>query len=136
MVGPAKPQLLPEVLTAMLMLGRSSTATISDASLTSTLPMSCLGFSSIGGDECGRLGDLVLLVVVSLLEATFDGDDPLRVGHLELEVGVVGDGHELGKAWSTEEDVVDTEEVDDLEGEWLLVEVVQLAEGDIEPDAP
>jgi hypothetical protein len=32
--------------------------------------------------------------------------------------------------------VVDTGKIDDLEGEWLLVEVVRLAEGDAEPDAP
>jgi hypothetical protein len=32
--------------------------------------------------------------------------------------------------------MVDTREVDDLEGERLLAEVVQLAEGDVEPDAP
>jgi hypothetical protein len=28
-----------------------------------------------------------------------DGDDPIRARHLELEVGVVGDSHELGVAW-------------------------------------
>jgi hypothetical protein len=28
-----------------------------------------------------------------------DGDDPVGAWHLELEVGVVGDGHELGVAW-------------------------------------
>jgi hypothetical protein len=33
------------------------------------------------------LGDVVLLIVVGLLVAALDGDDPLRVGHLELEVG-------------------------------------------------
>ena len=32
--------------------------------------------------------------------------------------------------------MVDAGEVDDLEGERLLAEVVGLAEGDIEPDAP
>jgi hypothetical protein len=32
--------------------------------------------------------------------------------------------------------MVDIGEVDDLEGEWLLVEVVRLAKGDVEPDAP
>jgi hypothetical protein len=82
------------------------------------------------------LGDVVLLVAVGLLEAALDGDDPLRAGHLELEVGVVGDSHELGEAWSTEEAVVDTEEVNNLEGERLLAKVVWLAEGDVEPDAP
>jgi hypothetical protein len=32
--------------------------------------------------------------------------------------------------------VVGAGEVDHLEGEWLLVEVVQLAKGDTEPDVP
>jgi hypothetical protein len=30
-----------------------------------------------------------------------DSDDPIRARHLELEVGVVGDDHELGVAWSS-----------------------------------
>jgi hypothetical protein len=38
-----------------------------------------------------------------LLEVVLDGDDPLRAGHLELQVGVVGDGHEFGEERSTEE---------------------------------
>jgi hypothetical protein len=29
-----------------------------------------------------------------------DGDDPVGAWHLELEIGVVRDGHELGVAWS------------------------------------
>jgi hypothetical protein len=32
--------------------------------------------------------------------------------------------------------MVDAREVDHLKGEWLLVEVVQLAEGDVELDLP
>jgi hypothetical protein len=52
-----------------------------------------------------------------LLEDTLDGDDPLWAGHLELQVGVVGDDHELGKARSTVEGMVDTREVDNLKGE-------------------
>jgi hypothetical protein len=32
--------------------------------------------------------------------------------------------------------VVDTGEVNDLEGEWLLAKVAWLVEGDVEPDAP
>jgi hypothetical protein len=31
---------------------------------------------STGGDECGCLGDAVLLAIVGLLEAALDGDDP------------------------------------------------------------
>jgi hypothetical protein len=30
-----------------------------------------------GGNECGRLGDTVLLALVGLLKATLDGDDAL-----------------------------------------------------------
>ena len=58
-----------------------------------------------------------MLAAVGLLKVALDGDDPLRARHLELEVGVVGDGHELGEARSTEEDMVDAREVDHLEGE-------------------
>jgi hypothetical protein len=48
------------------------------------------------GDE--GLGVLhVTFVRVSLCGA--DGDDPVGARHLELEVGVVGDDHELGVAW-------------------------------------
>jgi hypothetical protein len=82
------------------------------------------------------LGDAVLLVVVGLLEATLDGDDPLRVMHLELQVGVVRDSHEPSEARSIEKGVVDAEEVNHLKGEWFLVKVVWLAEGDVELDAP
>ena len=32
--------------------------------------------------------------------------------------------------------MVDAGEVNHLEGEWLLAEVVRLAEGEVEPDAP
>ena len=82
------------------------------------------------------MGNTVLLIVVGLLEAALDGDDPLRAGHLELQVGVVGDGHELGEAWSTEEGMVDAREVNHIKGERLLAEVVWLAEGEVELDAP
>jgi hypothetical protein len=82
------------------------------------------------------LGNAILLTVVGFLEAALDGDDPLRAGHLKLQISIVGEGHELGGAWSTEEGVVDTGEINHLEGEWLFVEVVRLAEGDAELDAP
>jgi hypothetical protein len=36
-----------------------------------------------------------------LFEAAFDGDDSLGAGHLQLQIGVVGDNHELGEAWPT-----------------------------------
>ena len=82
------------------------------------------------------MGGVVLLAVVGLLEVALDGDDSLWARHHELQVGVVGDGHELGEAQSIEEGVVNTGEVNHLKGEWLLAEVVRLAEGDVEKDAP
>ena len=76
------------------------------------------------------MGNVVLLVVVGLLEASLNGDDLIRAGHLQLQVGVVVDDHELGEAWPTKEIMVDH-----LNGEQLLLEVVQPAEGDVEPYA-
>jgi hypothetical protein len=51
------------------------------------------------GEGLGELHALhVAFVRVSVRGA--DGDDPIGARHLELEVGVVGDNHELGVAWS------------------------------------
>ena len=47
------------------------------------------------------MGDVVLLIVLGLFKAAFDGDDSLRAGHLKLQIGVVEDGHELGEAGPT-----------------------------------
>jgi hypothetical protein len=52
-----------------------------------------------------------------------DSDDPIRARHLELEVGVVGDSHELGVAWSSQHRMVGSSEPDDLKGESFLSEV-------------
>jgi hypothetical protein len=52
-----------------------------------------------------------------------DGDDPVGAWHLELEVGVVGDDHELGVAWSPQHCVVGSSEPDHLEREGFLSEV-------------
>ena len=90
---------------------------------------------SIRGDQCGHLGDVVLLVVVGLFKSALDGDDPLGARHLQLQIGVIGDNHELGEAWLALEGMVDAREVDHLEGERLLAEVVRLAKGDAKPDA-
>ena len=79
---------------------------------------------------------VLLFVEVGLLKVATYSDDPMWARHLELQVGVVRDGHELGEVLSIEEGVVDSREVDHLEDEWLLVEVVRLAEGEVEPDAP
>jgi hypothetical protein len=52
-----------------------------------------------------------------------DGDDPVGARHLELELGVVGDGHELGVAWSPQHCVVGSSEPNHLECEGFLSEV-------------
>jgi hypothetical protein len=59
-----------------------------------------------------------------------DGDDPVGARHLELEVGVVGDGHELGIAWSPQYYVVGSSEPDHLECEGFLSEVGGSPEAD------
>ena len=69
------------------------------------------------GRQHGLLGDTVLITVVGLLEAALNGDDSIRARHLQLQVGVVGDNHELSKAWPSEESVVEAEKVHQLEGE-------------------
>ena len=66
------------------------------------------------GDEGLGLGEG--LSVLHTLHVAFvrvsvcgsDGDDPVGARHLELEVGVVGDGHELGVARSPQLRVCDT----------------------------
>jgi hypothetical protein len=59
-----------------------------------------------------------------------DGDDPIGAQHLELEVGVVGDGHELGVARSPQHRVVGSSEPDHLEREGFSAEVGGSSEAD------
>jgi hypothetical protein len=59
-----------------------------------------------------------------------DGDDPVGAWHLELEVGVVRDDHELGVAWSPQHCVVGSSELDHLEREGFLSEVGGSPEAD------
>ena len=62
-----------------------------------------------------------------------------RVGsrsHLQLEVGVVGDRHELGVARAPQDGVIGPLEPNHLEGEDLLVVVGGSAEADGQVDAP
>jgi hypothetical protein len=59
-----------------------------------------------------------------------DGDDPVGARHLELEVGVVGDDHELGVAWSPQHCVVGSSEPDHLKREGFLSEVGGSPEAD------
>jgi hypothetical protein len=73
-----------------------------------------LGF----GQGLGVLHALhVAFVRVSVRGA--NGDDPVGARHLELEVGVVGDGHELGVAWPPQHCVVGSSKPDHFEREGL-----------------
>jgi hypothetical protein len=65
-----------------------------------------------------------------------DGDDPVGARHLELEVGVVGDDHELGVAWSPQHCMVGSSEPDHLEREGFLLEVVGSPEADGQIELP
>jgi hypothetical protein len=84
-----------------------------------------LGF----GEGLGVLHALhVAFVRVSVRGA--DGDDPVGARHLELEVGVVGDGHELGVARPPQHCVVGSSEPDHLEREGFPSEVGGSPEAD------
>jgi hypothetical protein len=81
------------------------------------------------GDEGLGLGEG--LSILHTLHVSFvhvsvrgsNGDDPVGAWHLELEVGIVGDGHELGVARSPHHRVVGSSELDHLECEGFLSEV-------------
>jgi hypothetical protein len=81
------------------------------------------------GDEglgCGEGLDVLHALHVAFVRVSArgaDGDDPVGARHLELEVGVIGDGHELGVAWSPQHCVVGSSEPDHLEREGFLSEV-------------
>jgi hypothetical protein len=59
-----------------------------------------------------------------------DGDDPVGARHLELEVSVVGDGHELGIAWPPQYRAVGSSEPDHFEREGFPFEVEGSPEAD------
>jgi hypothetical protein len=61
---------------------------------------------------------------------------PLGAWHLELEVCVVGDGHELGVARSSQHRVIGPSEPDHLEREGFLSEVGGSSEADGQIELP
>jgi hypothetical protein len=88
------------------------------------------------GDEGLRLGEG--LSVLHALHVSFvhvsvrgsDGDDPVGAWHLELEVRVVGDDHELVVAWSPQHRVVGPSELGHLVCEGFPAEVGGSSEAD------
>jgi hypothetical protein len=67
---------------------------------------------------------------VSVAVCGSDGDDSLGAWHLEFEVRVVGDGHELGVERSSQHRVIGPSEPDYLESEGFLSEVGGSSEAD------
>ena len=57
------------------------------------------------------------LALVGPLEGGADGDDPVGAQHLQLEVCIVGDGHELCIAWRSQDGVEGFGEPIHLKGE-------------------
>ena len=75
------------------------------------------------------------VAVVCVLVGGADSDDALRTRHLELQVGIVGDRHELGITGSTDDSIVGAMKPNHLKSEDLLHEVRGCAEVDREVDA-
>ena len=80
-------------------------------------------------DSLGVLDALDVTVVCMLLHG-LDSDDAVGARHLELEVGVVRDHHELGVARPSQDGVISPLEPHHLEGEGLLAVVGGGAEAD------
>jgi hypothetical protein len=96
------------------------------------LPREALQVSDEGlgfGEGLGVLHTLHIAFVCVSVRGP-DGDDPVGARHLELEVGVVGDGHELGIAWPLQHCVVGSSKPDHFEREGLLSKVGGRPEAD------
>ena len=61
---------------------------------------------------------------------------PLRPGHLEVKVGVVGDVHELCVAWSSQDDVISPAEINYIKVQDLGPKVRAVPKGDWQVDLP
>ena len=53
-----------------------------------------------------RVLDTLDVALIGMLERGADGDDTPWARHLQLEIGVVGDGHEFGVAGTTKDGVI------------------------------
>ena len=70
------------------------------------------------------------LALIGALEGGANADDPTWTRHLQLQIGVVGDGHELRVAWTFQDGVVGLVEPDHLEGKGLRPIIGQIPKGD------
>ena len=76
------------------------------------------------------------LALVGLLEGGADGDDPMGARHLQLEICIVGDDHELRVAWSSQDGVESSGEPNHLEGESLSPVIKLIPKGNGQIDVP
>ena len=74
------------------------------------------------------------LALVGPLEGDANSDDLVGAQHLQLEVCVVGDGHELRVAWSSQDGVESFGEHNHVEGEGLglVIELIPKGDGQID----
>ena len=72
----------------------------------------------------------------SALEGGADGDNPAWTQHLQLQIGVVGDGNELHVAWTSQDGGVGSMKPDHLEGKGLRPTIGPILEGDGQIDLP
>ena len=61
---------------------------------------------------------------------------PSGTQHLQLQIGVVGDGHELHVAWASQDGVVGSLESDHLEGKGIHPVIGRIPKGDGQIDLP
>ena len=80
--------------------------------------------------------DALDVALVCVLAHRADRDDVVGAQHLELEVGVVGDHHELGIAWSPENRMVVHREPDHVKSENLPSKVLASPKVDGQVDLP
>jgi hypothetical protein len=81
-------------------------------------------------------GGFALLALLCLPEAAINGDDTIRSWHFQLIVDVARPGMETVEGGAAEYHVVCAFEGNHLKGYRLFVEIVFIAEGDLECDGP
>ena len=76
------------------------------------------------------------LALVSALEGGANGDDPTGARHLQLKVCIIGNGHELHVAWSSQDGVESPREPHYVEGEDLSPVIGPIPESDGQINLP
>ena len=87
-----------------------------------------------GALDCLPILDALDVAFVCVLVGGADGDDPLGPGHLQLQVSVVRDRHELGISRSPDDGVVSASKTHPFESEGFLPKVGCCAKTDWQVD--